>query len=63
VLAAWVCHLRGQGAPVNDVSAEEFTALAVGELADGVRRVLGRLDADDDRLRAEVIALARELAG
>jgi fructuronate reductase len=63
VLAAWVCHLRGQGAPVNDVSAEEFTALAVGELGDGVRRVLGRLDADDDRLRAEVIALARELAG
>jgi fructuronate reductase len=63
VLAAWVCHLRGQGAPVNDVAAEEFTALAAGELADAVRRVLGRLDADDDRLRAEVTALARELAG
>ena len=63
VLAAWVCHLRGQGAPVNDVAAEEFTALAAGELADAVRRVLGRLDADGDRLRAEVTALARELAG
>jgi fructuronate reductase len=63
VLAAWVCHLRGQGAPVNDVAAEEFTALAAGELADAVRRVLGRLDADGDRLRAEVTALARKLAG
>jgi fructuronate reductase len=63
VLAAWVCHLRGQGAPVNDVAAEEFTALAAGELADAVRRVLGRLEADDDRLRAEVTALAGELGG
>jgi fructuronate reductase len=63
VLAAWVCHLRGQGAPVNDVAAEEFTALAAGELADAVHRVLGRLDADDDRLRAEVTALAGDLGG
>ena len=30
VLAAWVCHLRGRGAPVADVAAEEFTALAAG---------------------------------
>jgi fructuronate reductase len=63
VLAAWVCHLRGQGAPVNDVAAEEFTALAAGELDDAVGRVLARLDADDERLRAEVTALARELGG
>jgi fructuronate reductase len=63
VLAAWVCHLRGRGAPVNDVAADEFTALAAGELDDAVRRVLGRLDADDERLRAAVVALARELAG
>ena len=63
MLAAWVCHLRGQGAPVDDVAAEEFTALAAGELDDAVRRVLARLDADDERLRAEVTALARELGG
>ena len=37
VLAAWVCHLRGQGAPVADVAAEEFTALAAGDLDDAVR--------------------------
>ena len=37
VLAAWVCHLRGQGAPVADVAAEEFTTLAAGDLDDAVR--------------------------
>jgi fructuronate reductase len=63
VLAAWVCHLRGQGAPVDDVGAEEFTALAAGDLDDAVRRVLARLDADDERLHAAVAALARELGG
>jgi fructuronate reductase len=61
VLAAWVCHLRGQGASVADVAAEEFTALAAGELDDAVSRVLARLGADDPRLQAAVTALAREL--
>ncbi|HEY0812907.1 MAG TPA: mannitol dehydrogenase family protein [Pseudonocardia sp.] len=61
VLAAWVCHLRGRGVPVADVAAEEFTALAAGELADAVRRVLARLDVDDERLRTAVIELAHEL--
>ncbi len=63
VLAAWVCHLRGQGAPVADVAAEELTALAAGGLDEAVRRVLGRLGTDDARLLAEVRALARELGG
>jgi len=63
VLAAWVCHLRGRGAPVADVAAEEFTALSAGELEDAVRRVLARLDADDARLTAAVTTLARELDG
>ncbi len=63
VLAAWVCHLRGRGAPVNDVAAEEFTALARGELDDAVRRVLARLDVDDERLSAAVTASAHELDG
>ena len=62
VLAAWVCHLRGQGAPVADVAAEEFTALAASELDDAVGRVLGRLGADDPRLHTAVTALAHELA-
>ena len=62
VLAAWVCHLRGQGAPVADVAADEFIALAAGDLDDAVGRVLARLGADDARLHAAVTALARELA-
>jgi fructuronate reductase len=61
VLAAWICHLRGRGAPVADVAAEEFTVLAAGELDDAVGRVLARLGADDARLTAVVTALAREL--
>jgi fructuronate reductase len=61
VLAAWVCHLRGRGAPVADVAAEEFTALAVGDLDDAVSRVLTRIGADDSRLHAAVAELAREL--
>ncbi|MDT7553322.1 MAG: fructuronate reductase, partial [Pseudonocardiales bacterium] len=63
VLAAWVCHLRGHGAPVVDVAAEEFTALAEGELDVAVRRVLSRLDVDDERLLTAVTAAAHELGG
>jgi fructuronate reductase len=63
VLAAWVCHLRGRGAPVADVAAEEFTALAAGEVDDAVRRVLARLGVEDARLDTAVTDLARELGG
>jgi fructuronate reductase len=44
VLAAWVCHLRGLGAPVNDVRASEVVPLAKGPLAEAVPRVLAALD-------------------
>ena len=63
VLAAWVCHLRGLGAPLADVAAEEFVALAAGDLEDAVGRVLARLDVTDARLAAAVTALAGELGG
>jgi fructuronate reductase len=63
VLAAWVCHLRGRGAPVADVAAEELTALAAGGLDDAVRRVLARLGVEDARLDTAVTGLARELGG
>jgi fructuronate reductase len=61
VLAAWVCHLRGRGAPVSDVAADEFVALAAGDLDDAVGRVLERLGVDDPRVRASAAELAREL--
>ncbi len=44
VLAAWVCHLRGLGAPVSDVRADEVVPLAAGPLGTAVPRVLGWLD-------------------
>jgi fructuronate reductase len=58
VLAAWVCHLRGRGAPVTDVAADEFVALASGDLDDAVGRVLGRLGVDDRRVHETAAALA-----
>jgi fructuronate reductase len=59
VLAAWICHLRGLGAPVSDARQGELIPLARGEVAVAVRRVLGWLDAElaDDR---ELVALVTE---
>ena len=44
VLAAWVCHLRGVGAPVSDPRSAELLPLAAGPLPDAVRRLLEALD-------------------
>jgi fructuronate reductase len=56
VLAAWICHLRGLGAPVNDARADQVVPLARGPLPMAVPRVLGWLGAElaDDR---DLIAL------
>jgi fructuronate reductase len=43
-LAAWLCHLRGLGAAVNDARADEVLPLARGSLAEAAPRVLGWLD-------------------
>jgi fructuronate reductase len=66
VLAAWVCHLRGSGAPVNDARADTVVALAQGPLADAVPRVLGFLEpalAADTDVVAAVFAESQQLAG
>jgi fructuronate reductase len=56
VLAAWVCHLRGLGAPISDPRAAELTAQAAGPLTGAVRAVLACLDpalgADQDLIAA-----------
>lgn len=59
VLAAWICHLRGLGAPVNDARADELLPLADGDLSLAVRRVLGWLSAElaDDR---DLVALVTD---
>ena len=64
VLAAWVCHLRGAGAPVSDARADQVVPLADGPLPQAVRRVLGALDpalADDGELVTAVAADAERL--
>jgi fructuronate reductase len=64
-LAAWVCHLRGLGAPVNDARADEVVPLADGPLEDAVPRVLERLEpalAGDGEVVATVLEQSRQLA-
>ena len=63
-LAAWVCHLRGIGAPVRDARAEELLTLTAGPLRDAVCGLLGALGpalAADEDVVAAVLAHAEEL--
>jgi fructuronate reductase len=55
VVAAWIAHLRGAGAPVRDAAADAVLAAAAGSPDDAVRRVVALLDTDlatDDALLA-----------
>ena len=64
VIAAWVNHLRGAGAPVKDAAAERVTALAAGPLEDAVGAVLGYLDpnlAADTEAVAAIVDLSAQL--
>ncbi len=54
VIAAWVVHLRGHGAPVNDVQADTVVPLAAGNVPDAGAAVLGWLDVDDAGVAALV---------
>lgn len=63
-LAAWICHLRGAGAPVTDARADEVVAAAHGELRDAVPRALATLDPqllDDAAVVAAVTERCRGL--
>ena len=66
VLAAWLLHLRGAGAPVRDVRAADLAPLATGPLAQAVPRLLAGLEpalAGDGDLVAAVRTRCGELAG
>jgi fructuronate reductase len=59
VLAAWVRHLRGAGAPVKDAAAGAFVAAAAGRVDRATRAVLTLLAPDlgtDEDLIAAVLA-------
>lgn len=63
-VAAWVCHLRGQGDTVRDVRAAEYVGLASGPLPEAVRLVHKQLDpvlAADEAVVAAVLDQPREL--
>ena len=66
VIAAWICHLRGLGAPVSDARADLVVPLAAGgNLAEAVRRILTWLAKDqgaDSDLISVVTTQCRELA-
>lgn len=65
VLAAWLLHLRGIGAPVTDVRAAALDRLAGGRLSDAVLRVLDFLDPEvgaDTAVTSAVLAQAEELS-
>ena len=66
VLAAWVCHLRGAGVPVDDVRAEQVAALADRparrrgpRVLDGLDRASGGRRAGEDRAGRRQAALRR----
>jgi fructuronate reductase len=63
ILAAWVCHLRGDA--VDDVRAAELVPLAAGPLPVAARRVLDALDPEvggDGEVVAAVAAQAERFA-
>ena len=64
-VAAWICHLRGHGAPIDDARADDVVPVAAGPLPEAVRRVVDWLDpvlGDDAAVTAAVAEHAGELA-
>jgi fructuronate reductase len=59
ILAAWVLHLRGAGAPVTDTRREQALACATGPLQDAVRRTLAFLA---PRLESDVVVTTATIA-
>ena len=60
-LAAWVCHLRGAVAPVNDPRSGELAPLMSGTLAESVTNVLSLLGIEDSGLDQLILAQTTEL--
>ena len=60
ILAAWLGHLRGLGAPVRDVRAAQLVPLAAGPVRDAARQVLDALDPDLGSDAAVVATVAEQ---
>ncbi len=62
-IAAWAAHLRGHGAPVNDVRGEELAALVAGPPDAAVARLVEWLGIDDPRVVPTVLDQLAALEG
>jgi fructuronate reductase len=65
VVGAWLRHLRGEGAPVNDAGLGALASDVMGDLDTGARLVVAAVApdlADDDALVDAVAGAARKLA-
>jgi fructuronate reductase len=60
LVAAWIAHLRGHGAPVTDARGEEVVGLADGDLGAAVARTLAWLGVDSDEARNTTERQVRE---
>lgn len=49
-VAAWIVHLRGRGAPVTDVQADQVLPLVSGSSDDAVAQILTHLGVDDEEV-------------
>jgi len=61
VVAAWVAHLRGAGAPLQDFRRKEVEDLVAPDLEEMVAAVLGYLD--PEVLRPDLVATVASLVG
>ena len=60
-VAAWLCHLRGHGAPITDAHVAEVAGLVTGSLEDSARALCGWLGIADDDVAAQVASDAAEI--
>ncbi|HET7476316.1 MAG TPA: mannitol dehydrogenase family protein [Dermatophilaceae bacterium] len=63
LVAAWIVHLRGHGASVNDALGDEVVELASGERHEAVARTLAWLGVDSAEIRSSVDRQVHELMG
>ena len=56
LVAAWIAHLRGAGAPVTDAHADQVVPLGAGAAEEATRRTLEWLGIDAGERQEEVVA-------
>ena len=60
-VAAWILHLRGEGAPVNDPLADQLQAMVTGDETSSAMAVLDHLGINEQPVLEAVLAQLDEL--